>query len=204
MAKAHPTTPIPPVAILHGPERFLQLALTDEIKRAIAARHGPTDPVVIDGASAVACDVLDECRSLSLMQPFKLVIVENADQLVKAADDDPHAASAAMFTKRGHSARTAREMFQDYAKKPEPAACLVLRAPTWKPGNLDKAVLGSLGIIHKCEELSLAQAAHWALRRATDHHKAALEPAAAQRLVDTVGPDLGRLDNELAKLAMVA
>ncbi|MGQ0628622.1 MAG: hypothetical protein ACT4PL_11045, partial [Phycisphaerales bacterium] len=76
------TTTIPTVAVLHGPDRFTQLERTEAVKQAIATQHGAVEPVLFDGASAAPAVILDECRSLSLMQSFKLIIVDNADELL--------------------------------------------------------------------------------------------------------------------------
>ena len=45
---------------------------------------------------------------------------------------------------------------------------------------------------------------HWCSGRAAKRHQARMEPAAIQLLVEKIGPDLGRLDAELGKLAAAA
>jgi len=203
---------LPPVAVFVGPERFLQLQCTEELVARVRSMHGDCEPMRFDaagsgGTAASPAEILDECRSMSLMQSFKVVIVENADVLLKAGDDDedgdgPGPASGGRGA-GGGGGKSAREMFEGYAKAPERAAMLVLRAPKWRPGNLDKAVVASGGVVVKCEELSLDKALAWVSARAAGFHQVDLEPMAARRLVATVGSDLGRLDCEIAKLAIV-
>ncbi len=198
MPRATTTPPAPPIAIFHGPERFLQLHHTQALRERLIAQHGEVAPFIF-GSGSAPVDILDECRALSLMQTHKLVIVDSADALLKSADDDADASAPAF---RGTTTRSARELFEAYAASPDSSATLVLRAPTWRPGRLDKAVVASGGIVIKCEELRDDAAAAWAVERAP-HHKATLDRAAATRLVDAVGPDLARLDTELAKLSLV-
>ena len=191
----------PPVAIFHGPDRFSQLDRTEQLRSALTARHGDIGGAYFDGASASPADILDECRSLSLMQQHKLVVVDNADLLVKGGDDDEGAPPPR--PRGAHSARTARDLLEAYAQSPDPSATLVLRAANWRAPNLDKAVLHSGGIAVKCEEPRAHEAEAWVLQRAKSAHRSGIEPDAAHLLVETVGPDLGRLDMELAKLSLV-
>lgn len=201
--------PPPPIAILHGPERFLQLEFTDRLRARLIQAHGEAASVYFDGAQASAADILDECRSLSLMMSHKLVIVDRADLLLKGGDDDdddPPAAPAAKSPKaRGVPAsKSARELFEGYAAAPDPSATLVLRAEKWRPGNLDKAVLKSGGHIAQCQAPADPEAIAWCLARAPERHQAHIDRPAAALLVEFIGPDLGRLDGELAKLALVS
>jgi DNA polymerase III delta subunit len=200
-AKSSTAAPVPPMAILHGPERFLLLDHTDQLRTRVAAAHGEPTTTLFDGTSASPADILDECRSMNLMMTHKLVIVDNADTLLKAADDDADTAPSTP-ARRGHGSKSARELFEAYAESPEPSATLILRAAAWRPGKLDKAVTASGGIVLKCEPLSEPEAVGWAVDRAKQQHRATLNPDAAQRLIDATGPDLGRIDMELAKLAL--
>ena len=181
------------IVILHGKERFLQDMHLRNLRDALAAEHGAdgVDTVRFDGASATAADILDECRSFGLMQQHKLVVVDGADQLLKADADEKPA--------RGHV--SARQAMEHYAEQPSDAATLVLRAETWRPGNLDKRI-AKVGAVLKCEPLSPAEAIGWVKARCSKRHGTTIAPDAAAILVDFIGPDLGRLDTELAKLAM--
>lgn len=200
------------LAILHGPERFLQDLHITRLREALDKAHGGGDAVQVsrfDGASgqggppATVADILDECRSMGLMSSFKLVVVDNADQLLKAAEDEEGAAPAATAApRRGHKSN--RELMESYAADPSDAATLVLRADTWRPGKLDKAVekLGPRGAIMKCEPPSPADAMKWARERCQKRYNATLTPEAATLLVENLGPELGRIDAELGKLAL--
>jgi DNA polymerase III delta subunit len=137
------------------------------------------------------------------MQQHKIVIVENADQLLKKPDDEDAAPAKG---RRAAPAVDARRLMESYAAEPSDSATLVLRAAAWRPGNLDKAVaaLGERGAIIECRTLDAARAAGWAVKRAALRHNTTLDPEAARLLVAAVGADLGRIDNEIEKLALAA
>lgn len=193
------------MAIFHGPERYLQLQRTAELKAALTSRHGEVTVFAFGGGAggggASPAEILDECRSLSLMQTHKMVVVDGADALLKAAEDEEGGSGGGGLGGRG-GGKTAREMFEAYAEAPDSSATLVLRAGTWRPGRLDKAVLASGGVVVKCESPSDAEAAAWVRGRAA-HHQTSIDADAAARLVEAVGADLARLDSELAKLSLV-
>lgn len=183
------------VAVFHGPDPFLKDLHTQRLRAELEAAAGGPDSVEVvrfDGASAAIADILDECRSMGLMQQFKLVVVDNADHLLKNdADSAPS------------SRRSNRDILAAYAEAPSEQATLVLRADRWYPGNLDKAV-AKVGGVMKLEPPTAGEAMKWAVGRCKKRHGAVLTPEAAQALVEAVGPDLGRIDSELAKLAMVS
>lgn len=170
------------VVLLHGPDEFLRAEYTARLKELLQAAHPDLDTLRFEGATAKAADVLDECRSFGLMRQHKLVLVDQADQLVK--EDN-------------------RPLFEKYAEAPAEDATLVLRADKWYPGNLDK-LIAKVGSVIKCDEVSEAQATSWAIARARKRHDATLEADAAALLVERVGAALGRIDSELAKLATAA
>ncbi len=170
------------VIILHGPEGFLRGLYTTQLRTALTKHFGQVDVQVLDGTTAQAADVLDECRSFGLIASHKLVVVDQAESLVK---------------------EDARPLFERYAQSPSDGATLVLRSGAWRPGNLDKMV-EKVGAVIKCETPGEDACVAWAIKRATSEHKAVLEPDAAEALVANTGADLGRIDMELAKLAAAA
>lgn len=170
------------VVILHGPEGFLRGLYTAQLRAALAKHFGQVDTLVFDGAASQPADVLDECRSFGLIASHKLVIVDQAEAMVK---------------------EHARPLFERYAESPGEGATLVLRSGAWRPGNLDKLV-EKVGAVIKCETPGEDACVAWAAKRATSEHKARLDPDAAEALVANTGADLGRIDMELAKLAAAA
>jgi len=171
------------VALLHGKESFLRHIHTQNLREALAKVHGTVDTVLFDGLSSSAADVLDECRSFGLIASFKLVVLDNAEALIK--EDN-------------------RPLFERYcesvAEQGEVGATLLLRAETWRPGKLDK-LIDAVGAVIKCEEPPPGEAVKWVIARAKKEHKAEIAPDAAQMLVERVGARLTRLDSELGKLS---
>lgn len=171
----------PRIAVLHGPDPFLLAEYTREIREGLETIHGVDGVEVFryHGESAQPADVLDECRSFGLLSRHKLVIVDAADRFV--AEDN-------------------RPIIERYAAHPSDDATLVLRAGKWFKGKLD-ALVQKVGMVRKCEPPDRGAAAGWAVRRAEKRHHAAITRDAAVALVAQVGPDLARIDTELAKLA---
>lgn len=199
----------PRIAIFHGPERYMQEQLTQQLRERLAAAHGAggadaIDLVRFDGATAAVADVLDECRSMGLMQQHKLVVVDNADQLVKSAEEEeePAAKPASRAGRRAPARKSNRQLLEAYAAAPAEGATLVLRADAWRPGNLDKAV-AAVGVVRKCEVPSLDDAAAWAIQRCRKQHGAEIEPEAARLLAEQLGGELMRMDTELARLSLL-
>lgn len=174
------------VGLLAGKEAFLRHIHTQNLRDLLTRKHGPVDTVLYDGLTCAAADVLDECRSFGLIASYKLVVLDNAEELIK--EDN-------------------RPLFERYcesvAEQAEVGATLLLRADTWRPGKLDK-LIEKVGGIVKCDEPSFDKAVEWVIGRAKKEHQSSIEPEAANLLVERVGTRLTRLDSELGKLAAAA
>ncbi len=183
-AKAKPAalTGAERLVVLHGDDPFLQREHLHTLRDAIESNGHDVDTLRLDGDRAEPADVFDELRSFGLMQQYKLVVVESADKFVT-----------------NH-----RENLERYADDPVDIATLVLRVTKWnKSWRIHKAI-EKIGAVVTCDGVSESVAERWVVARAKTHHAAAIKPAAAQHLVARLGPDLGRLDSELAKLAVAA
>lgn len=167
------------VVVLAGKEAFIRDQHTRNLRKAIEATGVQVDVIRFEGATASAADVFDECRSFGLMGQHKLVVVDNADQFVK--EDN-------------------RPLVERYAQSPSDSATLVLRTDIWRAGKLDK-MIAAVGGILACEAPSIPAATKAAVKRAQETYQRILEPDAAETLVARIGPDMGRIDAELAKLA---
>jgi DNA polymerase III delta subunit len=193
--------------ILHGSDRFLQDEKMEALTSAMVKAHGKdgVDVIRFEGQSGprILADVLDECRSTGLMQQHKIVVIDNAELVIKETEEEAPPPPKAAGKKRAPAPHTPREVLENYAADPSPSATLVLRAATWRPGNLDKAV-NAIGGVFKCEPMSDAEAISWAQKRAKESHKTSVDAKAAGALVAAVGTELGRIDTELEKLALAA
>ncbi|MDX2115822.1 MAG: DNA polymerase III subunit delta [Planctomycetota bacterium] len=200
------------IVLLKGADAFLRMGYTEQLKASLVKAGLEVEVFRYDGASAAMADVLDECRSFGLLAAHKLVVVDNADELVKAAGEEEEEAEPAPKPVKGskgakgeparrvRAAPTRRQLLERYAESPCDHATLVLRAATWRKGNLD-GMIEKVGVVQECAPLSPDRAKLWSVQRALKHHKRTLEPRAAEQLVNAVGPELARLDSELGKLA---
>ncbi len=194
--------------ILHGSDRFLQDEKMQALAAALHKKHGAdgVDTIRFDGQQGprIIADVLDECRSCGLMQQYKVVVVDNAELLLKESEEEEAPAKpAARGGKRAPAPHTPREVLENYAADPSSTATLVLRSATWRPGNLDKAV-NAIGAVIKCEPMSEAEVIAWAQKRAKDAHSTTIDAKAAAALIEAAGTEMGRIDTELEKLALAA
>lgn len=173
------------MAIIHGKESFLMSRYTSDFEATIAEKHDEVDRVVFDGATADLATILDEVRTFDLMMRHKLVIVDNADVFLAAKDTGKI---------------SNRQAMERYAESPVDSATLLLRAQTWRPGKLDKAV-AKKGIVVKLQNLSELDSIRWCVGRSGKEHGCELDAQAAQLLVQRIGLSLTRLDTELGKLS---
>ncbi|MGA1393980.1 MAG: DNA polymerase III subunit delta, partial [Phycisphaerales bacterium] len=169
------------IVVLHGRELFLLWEWSRMLTERLREAHGDVGVVRFDGSNAPVADVLDELRSFGLLEPHKLVIVDDAERFL--------------------AVESKRRSLEQYAASPEEQATLLLRAGTWRPGNFDKLV-AKVGTIMKCEPVSEEKAIAWCIARASKRHEADLDREAASLLVERIGSDLGRLDGEIGKLAV--
>ncbi len=173
------------MAIIHGKESFLMSRYTSDFESAIVEEFGDVDRVVFDGATTDLATILDEVRTFDLMMRHKLVVVDNADVFLVTKD----------------SVKTSnRQALERYAESPVQSATLLLRASTWRPGKLDKAV-AKVGIVVKLQNLNELDSIRWCVGRCGKEHGCTLEAQAAQFLVQRIGVSLTRLDSELGKLS---
>jgi DNA polymerase-3 subunit delta len=167
------------VYALIGSDSFLQL---QELARVAAALGAEAQRMDYDGETAPLAEVLDELRCYSMFGGGcgKLVVVRNADAFVTRY----------------------REQLEDYAAAPSDSGTLVLRLNSLPKVQRIYKSIDKLGGIIDCEPSK--DLARWAADHAKSAHKVALAPDAARLLVELVGADLGRLDTEIAKLAIGA
>jgi len=165
-----------PVYALVGSDPFLQL----QRLREIASRLPPeAQRIDFDGETAQLADVLDELRSFAMFGGgTKLVTVREADALITRF----------------------REQLEDYVNKPSSSATLVLRLSSLPATQRIAKAITKVGAIESCAPPK--DLVRWAIDHAKREHKITLAPDAAKVLVDYVGADLGRIDTELAKLAI--
>jgi DNA polymerase-3 subunit delta len=166
-----------PVYALVGSDAFLQ---TQKLREVIAQLPAGAQRIDVDGERAELADVLDELRSFAMFGGAKVVVVASAD---------------AFLTRY-------REQLETYCDHPADSATLVLRLNSLPSNQRIYKIIAKKGEITKCAPPADREIVPWIIGRAKGVHKLAITPAAAEMLKDLIGDDLGRMDNELAKLAL--
>ncbi len=164
-----------PVYALVGSDSFLQMQKLSELLKQLPNDVQRLD---FDGERAELADVLDELRSFSMFGSGKLVVVRSADEFISRF----------------------RQQLEDYLQKPSDSGTLVLRVPSLPATQRISKLIQKTGEVMDCNPPKRLQP--WISERAKTAHKIAIDPQAADQLADLIGDDLGRLDNELAKLAL--
>ena len=173
------------IVVLTGKDSFTRVERSRQLHAALTEKFGSVDRFEFDGASATLAQVMDELRSYGLLSQHKLIVIDNAESFIGAEDR--------------------RRAMERYAENPQQESTLLMRAGArWNPGKFDKLVEAGGGAVIKCEPPTDQEAIRWCGARAEKPHGAQLAAGSAELLVEKIGPDLARIDTELAKLAAAA
>jgi len=164
-----------PVYALVGSDSFLQLQKLAELLRQLPPDAQRVD---VDGERADLATVLDELRSFAMFGGGKVVVVRNADDFISRF----------------------REPLETYVSSPSESATLILRVESLPSNQRISKAIAKVGSVENCEPPK--DLARWVVGHAKSAHDVTISVEAARLLVDYVGQDLGRLDTELAKLAL--
>lgn len=167
--------------VFHGEETFLKEAYLGQARNAVEkAQSEEVEVIRMAGPDAALADVMDELRTMGLMQQFKVVVVTDADPFIKLH----------------------REALERYADDPAEQAMLVLLADTWNAKwKLHKAAQ-KIGQVVGCDRVAPSVATRWVINRMGKQYERKIDSQAAHDLVERMGTDLYRLDSELAKLSL--
>jgi len=173
-----------PVYALSGADDHLRTLRTRQIRDALRDAHGEFEEFRFAGGETTIADVLDECRSFGLMQQHKLVIVDDADELLQAEEN--------------------RDILRRYLDSPVDMATLMLRCASWGQEKKVRQAIEKVGAFIDCSSPDDAAATAWAQGRAQKEQGVTLDRACAALLVERLGPALGPLEATIAKLAAMA
>lgn len=174
----------PAVAALFGDEPFLKGLVIEQLRRRVlAGDDGEFSLTRFDGRSAEWRSVSDELATVGLFGGGqRMIVLDDADDFVS-----------------DH-----RLQLEDYTARPSRTATLALVVQSF-PSNtrLYKAIAAN-GLAIECKSPPQAQLLKWLVNWAKQRHGAKLERDAAELMVETIGPELGLIDQELAKVAAAA
>jgi DNA polymerase-3 subunit delta len=177
-AKAKPQ----PVYVVHGDEAFLKRQVLTALKALVL---GPDQSgfglCCLPGDKADFATVHDELETLPFLGPRRLVLIEDADPFVTRE----------------------RARLEKVVAEPSSTGVLVLEVHSW-PANTRLAKLVPDAATLVCKTPTTQSLPGWCADWCAARHGKQLPAAAARLLVDLVGPDMGLLDQEMAKLAAFA
>ena len=179
-AEKHPPRP---VCVVFGDEAFLRRQSLRKLREAVlGGDEADFSLTAFEGRTAELRDVLEELATVAMFGGRRLVVVEEADEFISRY----------------------RAELEDYVARPSPTGVLVLEATSW-PSNtrLYKAVAAE-GLAIDCTVPAAAQLARWLGGWAKQTHAVELPLPAAEMMVETIGAELGLIDQELAKMAPMA
>jgi DNA polymerase III subunit delta len=179
---AHPAEhPPSAVCVAFGEELFLRRQALLALRQAVLGDEGDFSLAAFDGRDAVLRDVLGELATVAMFGGRRLVIVEDADEFVTRY----------------------RGELEDYVAAPSRSGVLVLDVKAW-PSNtrLYKAVSAG-GLAIDCNVPAGTRLVRWLADWARQTHGVQLANPVAEMLVELIGPEVGLLDQELARLALM-
>jgi len=175
--------PPKPVCVAFGDDLFLRRQVLLALRLAVlGGDEGDFSLSSYEGRNAEFRGVLEELTTMAMFGGRRLVVVDEADDFVSRY----------------------REALEDYVARPGRSGILLLDVKSW-PGNtrLYKAV-DAQGLAVDCNSPAVVKLTRWLSDWAKQTHKCQLSLNAADTLAELVGPELGLLDQELAKLALMA
>src|SRR5262249_12366766 len=180
------------VCVLFGDEPLLKREALERIRAAVLPEEDADLSLTkFDGREVELREVLDELATVSMFGGGRrMVVVEEADEFVSAH----------------------RPELEGYCDKPRKASVLVLLLDSWPATTRLYKKLAQVGLQINCNlprarfgnEADEDAVLQWLASRAERQHQVRFGDGAAELLLEIVGPQLGRLDQELAKLALLA
>jgi DNA polymerase-3 subunit delta len=173
---------IKPIYFLMGEEPYYIDRLSDYIEENILTEEEKSfNQAVLYGRDVSIEDIIATSKRFPMMAERQVVIVKEAQDLVKTIDK-----------------------LEGYAENPMPSTVLVL---CYKYKTLDKRkklpkLIGKSGVLFESKKLYENQVGDW-IKRVLSGKNYTIEPKANAMLVEFLGNDLGKINNELEKLQII-
>jgi DNA polymerase-3 subunit delta len=171
-----------PIYFLMGEESYYIDKISDFIESTILAEEEKGfNQMVLYGRDVTIDDIVGNAKRYPMMAEYQVVIVKEAQDLSRTI-----------------------EKLTAYAQNPQPSTVLVFN---YKYKKIDKRkalykTLKKTGVVYESKKLYENQVADW-IRRVLSPKKYAITPKAAQMLVEFLGTDLSKINNELEKLQII-
>jgi DNA polymerase-3 subunit delta len=173
---------IKPIYFLMGEEPYYIDRLSDYIeKNVLSEEEKGFNQTVLYGRDVSVDDIVSAAKRYPMMAERQVIIVKEAQDLAKSIDK-----------------------FESYASEPMPSTVLVL---CYKYKTLDKRkkvtkLFEKSGLVFESKKLYDNQVGQW-INRVLQAKKYAIEPKASAMLVEFLGTNLEKINNELEKLQII-
>ena len=171
-----------PIYFLMGEEPYYIDRLSDYIEENVLTEDEKGfNQTVFYGRDVSIDDVISTCKRYPMMAQRQVVIVKDAQDLSRTIDK-----------------------LEPYVENPTPTTVLVF---CYKYKTLDKRKkwaksLDKAGVVYESKKLYENQVGDW-IKRVLSGKQYAIEPKAAAMLVEFLGTDLSKINNELEKLQII-
>ncbi|MBB3124780.1 DNA polymerase-3 subunit delta [Mesoflavibacter sabulilitoris] len=173
---------IKPIYLLMGEEPYYIDKISEFIEETILTEEERGfNQMVLYGRDVAVEDIVSNAKRFPMMAERQVVIVKEAQDLSRTFDK-----------------------LDDYAKNPQPSTVLVL-CYKYKTVDKRKAVYKAIkksGVVFESKKLYDNQVPDW-IKRVLSPKGYTITPKASQLLVEFLGTDLGKINNELEKLQIV-
>jgi len=173
---------IKPIYLLMGEEPYYIDKISNYIEdNVLDEADKGFNQVVLYGSDITVDDIVANAKRFPMMSERQVVIIKEAQEL----------------------SRTIEQLYK-YAENPQPSTVLVIN---YKYKKIDKRkalykTIKKSGIVFESKKLYENQVADW-IRRVLSPKQYSITPKAAQMLVEFLGTDLSKINNELEKLQSI-
>jgi DNA polymerase-3 subunit delta len=171
-----------PLYFLMGEEAYYIDAISNFIETSVLSEEEKSfNQMVLYGRDVTIEDIVSHARRFPMMAERQVIIVKEAQDLSRTIEN-----------------------LLDYVENPQPSTVLVF---CYKYKTLDKRKklsksIAKHGILFESKKLYENQVPDW-IRRVLAGKGYTISPKAAQMLVEFLGNDLGKVNNELEKLQLI-
>lgn len=171
-----------PIYFLMGEEAYFIDIISDFIEdNVLAEDERGFNQMVLYGRDVTIDDIVGHAKRFPMMAEYQVIIVKEAQDLSRSI-----------------------EKLVDYAKHPQPSTILVLN---YKYKSIDRRkslykTLNKIGVVYESKKLYENKVPDW-IRQVLAQKKYSIVPKASQMLVEFLGTDLSKINNELNKLQII-
>jgi len=171
-----------PIYFLMGEEPYYLDKISDYIEASILTEEERGfNQMILYGRDISVEDIVSNAKRYPMMAEYQVVIIKEAQDLSRTI-----------------------EKLAKYADKPQPTTILVVN---YKYKKIDKRkalykAIKKTGVVFESKKLYDNQVADW-IRRVLSPKGYSITPKAAQMLVEFLGTDLSKINNELEKLQII-